>query len=342
MVMRRGVLFSLISILLSTFFIILFWSGNSARLDTTLDAVETRISVMSNYVSAFDTYVADSARLSTRAALVAITNDLALNGMQTDTVTNMKSNITTCLLTGFTRLNETDSIACSGKEGDSFINRVNNFTYIGQEELGISTEYEIAGNRIGVRDLAPFELEINFTMNYVVNDSFSRWNRSEIHRITVSVIGLPDPLFTRYAQFNIMDAEDRRRNLTSFPVLRELFKAKNVSDLIASQAYVSNRDMAPTYLERLAGNMTGDLDPTNSSGIETLIDPNITSFIPGDAPLNMSYTAYQLFSKQRFKCGNETYGINVTDFNYPTFRLDVAHLVRYNVTDINDYNMTCS
>jgi hypothetical protein len=237
MVLRRGVLFSMISILLSSFFIVLFWSANTARIDTTTGAVETRVTVMNHYITSLDIYVEDATRLSTRAALAAMTKRIE-SSSGIDTVEQMVANISSCLATGKTTISSTAGEFNCSTSGDSLKKRIDNFTDIGKQELGIITEYVLSSQAdINVTDFAPFEINVRFWMNYTVNDSFSRWNRTVLHTVVVSVIGLPDPLFKRHASGKVVGGY-RSRNITSF--LRpggSTLTPKNVSDMITQQAY---------------------------------------------------------------------------------------------------------
>lgn len=336
MVVKRGVLFSLLSILTSVFLILLFWNANSARLDSHLAPVATRVSVIDSYIYTLDQYADDAVRLSTRAALINLTR-LLQNKKSEESVEQMVANLSSCLATGSTSGFEglQGSIWCAPTLGESFIGELNNFTTIAKEELGININYTLSA--FTIEDWAPFQLHVTFVMNYTINDTFSFWNRSVRHDVIVSVEGLPDPLFARYGETYLISGTTKR-NITKFPLERELFTPENVSDLISEQAYVANPGMAPAYLERLAGIVTPPFDTAAKAGIETLIDPDITT-ITSQERLNLSDTAHQLFHNERYRCGNQTFGILNSD--YPAFHLNVAHLVRYNIIDPNLYNRTC-
>ncbi len=335
---KRGILFSMIAVLLATFFILLFWSASTPRLDTTSGAVETRVTVMDNYVASWDAYIDDATRLSTRAALIAITEQLDA-GTPIASAEQMAANISSCLKYGNTTLDAAVFRCVPGGSGTTFTERLDDFVAIGKEELNIHTNYTLSEN-VTVRDWFPFELLISYQLNYTINDSFVQWNRSTQHDVVVNVLGLPDPLFTKYSSAWLTVGS---RNFTKFPVPRSLLTRQNLSDLIATEAYVSNTGVGMTYLQRLGRDLSAEFDPLNISGIETLIDPAITQAHAW--PLNRSYTAHQIFADEIFTCGDETLGIIVTagDFHYPKFRFDIPHLADYNMTkDVNYWNHTCT
>ena len=334
---RKAILFSMISVLLATFFMLLFWSANAPRLERTTSAIETRVGVMDRYVASWDGYAEDALRLSTRGALIEMTGIYTDNRTPVD-VSDIIGNLSECLSSGV--FNPTRStVGCMpGGVADTYAARLNNFSSVAQNELDITTTINTV-TAYQIQDWSPFELLIVFTMNYTIGDPFASWNRSKHHDVVVSVIGLPDPLFSRYrALYTGLPG----RNITKYPVPREVLSIQNLSDMIATEAFVENRGVGPTYLERMAGIITGDLDEFNSSGIETIIEPDLVAPFLID-PLNYSYVAHQLFAQEIFICGDQTLGINSSmGFAYPTLRLDVPHIAWYNMNNITFWNHTCS
>lgn len=348
---RRAIVFSLMTVLLSTFFILLFWSGNTPRLDTTSSAVETRVMVADQYLSSWDAYTQDAAIISTRGALLGMTQWISNHPLApVGTVTGMEGNISSCLVTGNMTLGGSPNF-CFSNVNNSLTAKLNAYASLAQQELNINTTYQLDPN-ITVTDWAPFELRVSFGINYTVQDAsssaFARWNRSQRYDVIVSVEGLPDPLFARYGATymkNVPGANYTQRNITQYPVPRDQFLTltntsnllANISDLIAQRMYVEDRGMAPTYLERLAENLTltnGSFDSGNSAGIETLINPSETKLSGSGFEKNTSFTDYQVFNGSTYTCGVITFGI--TNLSVPKFSLDTQHLARYINLSLNN------
>jgi hypothetical protein len=340
---RRAILFSLMTILLGGFFILLFWNMNAPRLDTTSSAVETRVSVLNNHLAMWDAYVRDAAMMSTRGALIGITQNLTGNMLPMQ-VADVAGNISSCLSTGQADLGS-GAFNCSpnGANG-SLPAKLDAFARLAQEALNINTTYALS-NGVSVADWAPFELRVSFDLNYTIQDMapplFARWNRSKRYDVIVSVEGLPDPAFSRYgAQF--MKPSFTRRNLTRYVVPRDLMTKVNISDMVAQREYTEDRELAPTYLERLAGLLTPPFDQTNSSGIETLLNPGETNVNPSNYT-NTSFTDQQVFMQLsqliQFACPNMTIRVAGPP-PFDTLYLDVRHWARYN-QNASQFNYTC-
>jgi hypothetical protein len=326
---RRGIIFSLISVLLSSFIILLFWTANAPRLDAMTDAARTRISVMDQHLTNWDAFTKDATRISTRAILDGLTSriDPTSEPLSLDAV---KANLTRCLTEGnasYLIVGGGDSY-CYGSVDGSLFAYLDDYARFVNQELGLETSYAIVED-VAVEDYAPFELRVSFGIQYLINDSFARWNRTVYYKLVIPVEGLADPLFEKYGA-SWMKGPFVESNFTRFAIPRDRLNPGNVSQLIIDGAYVENVGLAPTYLERMTLNLSLDFDPLNSSGIERLIDPFDTLLAVGRYK-NKSFVAHQIFADLNFTCGNKTIGINRS--SYPTipdnFRLDVPHLGRY-------------
>ncbi len=338
--MRRGIIFSLIALLISSFILLLFWSANAPRLDTDAPAVQARVTVMDHYLDSWDAFVADATRLSVRRALTYLTsNKLTTNLTLPLSEEGVRRNLSSCLVAGTATIGG-PAYGCFGGVNNSLSAQLDNFTELAREQLGIRTSYTLDPN-ITLEDWAPFELLVGFTINSTVTDpAFAAWNRTKRYDIVVSVQGLPDPLFAYYGD-TWMLGPFTRRTLRQDPVPRDLVNATDVAAMLAARDYAEDLGMAPTYLQRFRG-VTAEsqepFDPGNRSGIETLLVPADT-LIAGSYR-NASFTAHQVFAGiADLACGNASLGI--AGFPYPTFHLDPAHLARYNFNS-SQLNYTCS
>lgn len=326
--MKRAVIFSLISILLCGFIILLFWSANAPRLDVMSGAARTRVTVMDQHLTNWDSFTRDATELATRAILEGLTNRID----QTSTPVSYDQvirNITQCLRDGSASFMGSADSYCYGSVNGSLFHHLNAYAALVKQELGVNTTYDLVED-VNISDWAPFEVVVTFGIKYLITDTFASWNRTEYYNIIVSVEGLPDPLFNKYGAQWMYAPSNQKRNLTFFTVPRDRLTPKNVSSVISQEAYVENVGLGPTYLERLTLNLSLDFDPTNSSGIETLLDPSATNVIPV-AYINKSFVAHQIFADLNFTCGNKTLAINRTRYPYipDDFRLDVSHIGRY-------------
>lgn len=349
--MRRAILFSLTSILLSSFFILLFWSASSPRLDVTSEAVEARVEVIDYFIGSWESYMEDAIRLSARESLMRLT-EYVIDDARAIPNLSVVDNITSCLLFNRTDINGSGRYGSCLPAGSrqTLGNRLDNFTALAKAQLGFETRYRISEN-ITVEDWAPFEIVLRVELNYTINDTFGFWNVSKSDdgttdsrlRVVVTTIGLPDPLFARYASTKIPNAALQSRNLTKFSVPRGLLTIYDMTELIDGQGYVANKGMGPTYLQRLAGNLS-DPDPLERAGIETLLYPSFTNVAPLQA--NSSFTAHQIFNGTIMRCADQTIGFDdgsgLLPPGFPAdFYLDTLRMLSYNMTDEAMWDLTC-
>ena len=339
--LRRAVLFSLLSVFLSGFVILLFWGLSTTRLDRSVQVAETRVVLDDRMVNSWDAFVIDASRASLRAAL----RNLSLRvtpSTGTFTQAEVRDHLRSCLLTGTTHwpraVNPFVSCFDDGKN-QSLAAKLDAFNTILNNHTGIAGSYRIDATSFSVSDAAPFEIRIAFSLNSsFVDPSFARWNRSRSYTIVVPVDGLPDPLFRHYGALWLLQPN---RNITRSPVSRDLLSKSGVENMVANGSYVDNFGLGPTYLERFSGNLSGPLDSANVAGIESLLLPEgaLPASLPPSRYKNTSFADYQVFQNLSFVCGVETFALS--GFSPSSFHLDAEHLARYNFNS-SSVSYSCS
>lgn len=330
----KGVLFSIISVVISTFIVLLFWSSTASPITHTTSAVEARVEVLDHYLDTWDSYVEDATDITAREVLISLTSDIPAQGVGSYafyTEEQIENNISSCLLYGAYSFNSVSSVPCfSSGVNSSLLRKLDAFVNLTRDEVGIDMNYTLA-SAVTISDWAPFEIMLNFTLNYTVTDDvFATWNRSQRYAVVVNVEQLPDPLFAYYGDA-YMEVDAAERFLYQYPKPRDLLALGDVEMLIANYSYVENVGMGPTYLQRLRG-ITSDsveaFDPDTRAGFETYVIPENTSTASGTWQ-NRSFAAHQVFSQtDDLLCGNQT--LKISGLSYTTFRLDPARLARLN------------
>ena len=351
---KRAILFSLMSILLSTFFILLFWSASAPRLDHDAAAIATRVAVMDRYVTSWDSYVEDAARITTRQALAGLAFRLSDEGpgwVERD-VDDVVDALNECLLTGLSDYPAGGQASGCAPEGvaSSLPSRLDRYAALADSSIDINTTYTIS-SRVAVVDWAPLQLGLSFTVNTTFTDesglSIARWNRTRVHTVIVDLNGLPDPLFELYGEKVFPSDSSRHRNMTLAEKERDQLNLSDFKTTILLGRYVANPRFAPTYLQRLAGKIDGadgdPFDPTGKAGVESFIDPDETapSWLDPDEYRNVSFTDHQVFAEKRFACGEPFGTFGIKNLGVRGFHLDDERLARYNIV-VSAYNQTCS
>ncbi len=359
----KGIIYSLLSIIIAGFILLLFWSTLPQPVTITGVSTTTRVSFLDNEVRRWENYVDKAAQAATREALNYLTLDNP-NFVQPDpsytlwTVPEVQDAISECLQTGTQSLSPAP--ACYVDPSRSLSGRLDAYKRLARSHLNIDVDWTL-GN-VTVEDFQPFQLRVSFELNATFNDTlFAFWNLTRTYTSIVSVNGLPDPLFKRFRvgggpNGQLLDAADTLRIIRRFPVPRSVMSEENISAMINGSYYADDKGFAPTYLQRLAGIYDeGALDPDAKAGIETLTNLTIWDNLPGNAPhyaaYNLSFTGHQMLSwyktggypggHPRFPCAikDGTYAVyNIVPHN---FRLDAPRLARYNVDNASHYNLSC-
>lgn len=351
---RRGIIFSLITLVISAFLLLSFYAAVKRPPEFGVDAARTRVSTMDSFVRQWDAYVEDATRTATWEALYGMTADNAVLLVPVPSLLVMQRNISGCLLTRNNTLVPFPSPprSCYFDENRSLIDRLDRFVELGKDSLGIDVAYEI-GNPIIVEDFAPFKLRVRLLINTTIRDAhFAKWNYTKQHDVIVGVEGLHDPMLRRVYASGSFGSNPGffNRTIRIHPVPRAVMNRTHVQDMITNRTFAANPGLAPTYLERLAGRTFRFGPPTydtgNAAGIESFINQSdLTGGSPGGSPWqNVSYTDHQILDSyvhsEGFRCGVQVLGIN--NIRPAIFRLDVAHLASYGINDTDELNFTCS
>ncbi len=348
---RRGIIFSLIGILVSVLFLLLFWSANSAQIDTTSSSAATRVLVMNSFLTSSDSYIEDATRIATRAALTQITG-IIQTSPQDYTVPRIQSWIAACIVNGSF---QSQPSFCFADGNDLSLNTtMANLSSMVAQEMNLTATYAVSD--VSVNDSRPFQLIVSFTLNSTLTDPlFARWERTDRFDVLVDLDSLPDPLFARYGT-KYMLAGSAARNITRFNVSRDKINLTELARLIVTQEYIPDQGYAPSYLEQLAGNLTVSPDDPLSllAGYETLLLPSETAIYGSQNQANVSYTAQQYFLEastgQYLPCSEQTSGaVQTVGINSSAssilygsgFRLDLPRMALYNV-NTSQMLLTCS
>jgi len=350
MVVKRGVIFSLMAILLAILFIALFWTMNAPRLDIASTAVSARIGVMDNFLQSSDRYVDDASIVSVRQSLAGMTARFAnRQDGEPASVDEVGALLAACFVNGTFDDPDGGRKLCSldGKN-TSIIARLLQVSNMSHEELDINATFILED--ISVEDWHPFELRLVFNLTTVLEDelkvSYARWNVTRPHEVIIPLDGLPDPLFSRYGQ-EFLIAGWRDRNLSRAEIPLGSFNKTEVAQVIRAREFVANTGVGPSYLQRLAGITTisseEELNLSLIAGYETLIAWSNTTPAVQTNYRNLSFTDHQLFSGAKMACENGTGtagSVGFTGFSFEKFRLDLLHAASYNLTGSIDYS-TC-
>ncbi len=259
---KKGVIFTILALLLSTIIIGLFFSFKDVPLDNNVQNVQMRIKHINSYIEQVEEYVKDSTKSSAINAL-----DFAINEMinRSAYYSDFDQGIDSCMRTGLmaTPGNSEQLMACP--EEAILQNNIQVIEDFAEEHLTIPSDINI--EQVSLVQTSPWQ--ITFIINYsvLVQDTYASWNSTKTTNQTISIIGLNDPTYW------IVDP-----TLSSYKYLNTIKQAENqglwleepsiINFLTVNKIYFKY-EQGPSFLNRLRGNMSN----STCCGIASVVPP---------------------------------------------------------------------
>ncbi|MBU1198744.1 MAG: hypothetical protein KKF46_06525 [Nanoarchaeota archaeon] len=313
---KKGIVFTILSIVIAIFFTITFSARTEKPLDYHVDITNARITVIHSYTENFFDYAELSSSISGYSALQGVIEDLNnMNAYNPD----FETQYVNCVETGML----TDSKVCPNMINKTlyyYLNKIKNLT---QQEFNLESSYEI--RNISVNQTKPFSIELRMNITLNITDAYANASDTRILTSSVDINGLLDPVYLINGTYN------QTINQTS---LRRAGKW-NSTDLI--QLYNNHEyreyNNATKFIDRIKGNFT----PSNL-GIESFVNhthPDV-SYDENDTMVD-----YLFWQGVKFNCQTpRVLEINDTSIINPFYQLDVDHIDSFDI-DPSQTRVTC-
>jgi hypothetical protein len=320
---NKAILFTLISLLFSALFILIYSYNFSPPKDYGLQSQEVRIRILDAYLQGFEDYVVECLRISSYAAFNHLYNHLATNGFFAGE-DEFNYAFFNCISCGLMNCSDPISIPCQGMADKNLNLMLGNFSSIAYSQLNILTNYSIESAR--VYQEYPFDVEVSLTISYnvsdAVEDNYARWLRTSQINQTVHISGFMDPLIVA-----------RTAGVFELPIVEtsickyneSCWNADTTKSFYDSQEFRYYRN-GTSYLQRF----WNDDVPSACCGLEHLLEVSPV----GPAYGNNSYIDHY-FWQGIYDCDNGATSVKIMQIDYvtPGFKLDEITLARYNLND---------
>jgi hypothetical protein len=331
MAMRKGVFFTIMTLIILTFAIAYYKIGGTAQLPESVDTevARVRVTVMSNYIDTFEQHATASLRTAGYFTLQNLSARIRNNGTY---LSDMNASVRMCLLNGTTATN------CL-RQNQTINHSLGFLTSMALSNLSIATTYTI--NDIWVSEENPFEVVFWMNISYNITDPFASWTIESVVKAPVDIVGIEDPLFSYGAGTGQLT---QTRSFSRTNVVGYQFTNTSFTGHYFNQSYIyipSGRSV----LQRYTGNLS------NSSlccGIESIIVAQYVTpaLLNSSAPVaNWSFVDYYFLQRNdpqfNFNCNSQAIA-SLKGINFPDHfvRLDQYHLM--NVYGLNSSaNYTC-
>jgi len=316
---KKGMFLTFISISIIAVLIIMF-TPSDVNLRKDISVVETRASNVNSYVLDLeDVYLArtlESSGIKTIISLISYTNKT--RGF----LTNFEANFKEVILNGTINKVPIDSITGQNIMKDStYTNLTNKIVNASKNVFNVDTTFTI--NNVKVYQIRPWFVNVDANVSFSVNSETASWNKENaIIKAEIEIENFNDPYYLVSTGGNY--ANKIRKSGTRF----DEWNVGKVKDFIRDGNYTRwENGNAPSFVMRF----TNDLSASTCCGIESIVNPNN----PAISDKDVSYADYKYWSSTPVCPNSNLYivnGITGPFPLFPNFKLDLDHVVRYNLT----------
>ena len=317
---KKGLFLTFISIAIVAAMIAIFTPPNIS-LEKDISAVKARVENVDNYVFDLENvYLENTLNAIGRRTIIALIDYMGTEGVF---LANFHDGFSEVLLDG----------AIGGIPIDSFIepnimtantynDKLNEIKNKAQKAFNVGTSLNpITPDNIRVQQLSPWLVNVEMDVSFTVTtaEGTATWTRDVTIITNIAVERLRDPYYlvkTNGAYENIIN-----RTGTKF----DEWNADKVKDFIRNGNYTHFQSgNAPNFLSRFVD----DVSASGCCGIESLVNPNK----PGISNKDVSYADYRYWSDTPTCPNPNLYTINgISNGEFPNFKLDFDHVVKYNL-----------
>jgi len=338
---KKAMFFTLIAILIIGLLVLTFSTKIDIKIKGHLPVLERRIIAVNTFVHDIEnTYLERMLRISTLSAFNALR---ANQKASRDFLTRDEFDLVFAELAMNGTLDvDGNKVTILGAHNLNFM--LKELARISKDELHVKSVFEPRSlNVFQNNETGPWNIGINFTINYFVDGDLATWNRSSNIITRFSIIGLEDPIYSYHSK---KDAQGNNpKNIIIANGFKENWTIENFGSFVRAQSYRYD-SKAPSYLLRLIN----DYNASGCCGIESMI--NLNKMMAEDNK-NATFVDYCYWSNI---CVGEDYGNyiwtiegdkfgkqNITyygeerdarpEHEFYRFKLDTYHIGRYNLTE---------
>jgi len=305
---KKGVIFTVMAIVIAIFFTVLFSGRVEKPLDYKVPVVETRITVLNGYMNNFFDYAEVTGSISGYSSLQGIITDITVSGYNA----NFESEYLYCMETG----NLTTSQVCPNMINKTIIYYLDSIKTLAEDELNIKSNYVI--NSISMAQTTDaFSMEVYINLSLDITDVLANLSDTRVMTSTVRLEGIEDPLYIVQGTYsNIIRKTSLRRAEGDW-------KQGDLVQLFNNRTYKNYKD-GVSIINRIKGNLSA-----NVYGIESFVDNNLVVY-----DINDTMVDFWFWDNVKFRC--DTVIVVINDTIIPNdFQLDDTHRLMFNISNRN-------
>ncbi len=314
---KKAVVFTLMAIVISLFFTLMFSARIQKPLDHETRVVKSRIAVLNKYMETFFDYAEITGSISAYSALRGIITDID-NTNQSNPEFNTQ--YLSCIRTG----NLTSAKECPCMENQTLIYYLDKMVNFSREQLNINSEY-IINPLSHTQKTSAFTIEVLINLTLKINDAYANITDTRIVTSSTDINGLKDPLYLLNGTY------DQLINQTPLKRKEGDWKPSDLTRLYNKHEYRAYKG-GISFINRIKANNTA-----SPMGIESFVNhthPTISY------TANHSMTDYQFWLNQTQRCSEDIVEINESIISPPGFQIDDTHRLSFGISSKN-VTLTC-
>jgi len=309
---KKGVVFTIVAIVLAVFFTLIFSARVEKPLDYKTEILETRVSILSDYMNTFFDYAEGTASIAGYSALRGIIMNISKAGKYNP---NFEAHFEYCIETG----NLTSANICPNMTNQTLDYFLNQLTSIGINELNINSTYAVNSISINQTTEDAFSVEVTVNLTVSITDNYANMSDTRAIKSNFSINGLLDPLYLLNGTYN--------QTIRAYDKLEENWTYTDLQKLYYTNAYRWYKGKGISFLDRIRGNLV-----PSYYGIESFVNytrPDVT-YDDNDAMVDYLFWLNKEFNCMAVAVNSEVLGIN-DSVNFPLkggsqyFQLDNDH-----------------
>lgn len=238
---KKGVVFTIISLIISTILLVGFYSFLELPVDHETDTVLQKIGSTNSFISQTDAYVGDLIEVTT----VKMLNDV-ITHLQSSTNYDDTDDLTDLITNCFTDGNHA-GFSCA-----NITSKMQELQEYGERELNVNFDYQINSVNITQDDeTGPWNVRTEIEINLVIDDSYAKWNTTRTIERTVGIRETQDPALAVHL------TTDNGTYTTSLNITGPRTYERGATDNVLEQVAVNDEflphPLGTKYLDRLQG-----------------------------------------------------------------------------------------
>jgi len=264
---KKGIVFTLLSVILSAIILTTFFFNQQLPVDTDIGKTSIRINSINQFLKEMDTYIEHQMISTSREVFENMTYYMIYNSPSSSYFPSGSGNFTTqffsCHKYGTLITPSGASMPCS----DGLQSRLDEMDQLALSQLNIPSKMTVENMKI--YQVEPWNVVFEAQITIDINDSFAKWNLINNYTVNVSIFDLPDPTYGVNIHVNTRPF-NYALNFTTRTENVNWTYSPSTLNIFALNKYYFAYPNGPSFLDRMQGDLSAKGGP---AGIVSVIIP---------------------------------------------------------------------